>query len=719
MLLLTETARRLRTSAKRIRQPATAADRMRDMRARKSTVDLPDKEVLKAARERREVYRLDLRGFATWYFPHIFFLPFAQSILKDLDDLQEIILHGGRYARAKPRGTGKTTVILIATLWAMLYGHRTFSLYFASNLDQAKERIANLKALIRPDPVIYGDYAPAWRFRDDWPELLACVEHLGDKEQRASSQLAPDGNRTQISWSTERIAFPRLSGFSGAGASIAAKGLGGAARGALRDTGRPDWVAIDDPERDSDAASPAKIRQLRKVIRAGLTRLAGLGGNLAMVYIGTVIEPGDLTDEFTDRKRQPAWNGQKVRFLDGVGEIAKRPLWMEYTRLRREKDESDPHAREAHKFYLENREEIENGITENFPHNYAGRHYIQPPDTESRSVFPDGTESEVSATQTALNIIADDGEEVFFSELQNEPKREIDQNIAITARQASQRLTRLSKGIVPEECNLVTAHIDVGHELLHYSVCAFRRTGFGGSVIDYGMHAVKHLPDGIEASVRSALDELVKAICGRTYDKPDGEQLHIEQLGVDSGSKLAETVYRFCRESVHSRVLIPTKGWGSNTGHRVKAPKGARKKSTDCYVASIQHGSMRVPLCTFDTNRWKIFVHTRLAAPVGGKSALMLYGDDPAEHIRDRGHGQHSQAGYLVQVLESETPWKQRNEKNGEFYIWTERHGVENHWFDTLVGAHIMAALCGAGVEDTKSRGPRMYRTLGQAIGIS
>jgi hypothetical protein len=84
--------------------------------------DLPDVSdpARKAACER------DFRLFCESYFPETFSLAWSDDHLKVIAKIEQAVLHGGLFAVAMPRGSGKSSLSECACLRAILYGHREF-----------------------------------------------------------------------------------------------------------------------------------------------------------------------------------------------------------------------------------------------------------------------------------------------------------------------------------------------------------------------------------------------------------------------------------------------------------------------------------------------------------------------------------------------------------------------------------------------------------------
>lgn len=81
----------------------------------------------------------------------------------------------------------------------------------------------------------------------------------------------------------------------------------------------------------------------------------------------------------------------------------------------------------------------------------------------------------------------------------------------------------------------------------------------------------------------------------------------------------------------------------------------------------------------FDANYWKSFIHAGLAAPIGDRGCLSLFGEKPERH---RLLAEHRTAEYRVKT-------EGRGRTIDEWKLWPERG--DSHWFDCLVGRAVGA----------------------------
>lgn len=646
--------------------------------------------------ERRAACEFDLFRFLTSYFPQSTGLkPFSEDHRRGIERLQRCVLEGGLFVNAWPRGFAKTTVSENAAIWAILYGHRKFVPIFGSEASAADSHIASIKLELSENDLLY----------EDFPEIVHAIRALEGRVQRSHSQTYL-GAMTHIEWRADTIVMPTIEDAPGAGGVIAAFGITGASRGMKhkRPDGtqqRPDFVLIDDPQTDESASSVLQITKRLDVIRKSLLKLGGHNRKIAAVINATVIQPGDMIEQLLDPKKFPNWQGERVKMVRSWSNVHE-TLWLnDYKRLRNTYDanilgDQQRAHRDATEFYQRNREAMDSGCVVSWEHCY----------TEG---------IEISAIQHAYNALIDDGDEVFASECQNEPiVPEVANSTEIaSASEIAEKLTTIERGRVPLACSRVVAYVDVQKKALPWVVCAFDDR-FGGSIIDYGVwpdqkksyFSISEIPyrrsiqgvtkaDGLEGQIYAALEALFNELASREFEREDGAKLKIERMAPDSRwGPTTEVVKLFCRQSPHAALLVP--GSGQYCGATSRPFNEYRKQPGDRigigWRISSLSGKRLSRHLLFDTNYWKTFTHSRLSTPKGGHGCLMLFGKDPNEHRMIADH-LTSERGVLVEA---------KGRKVIEWKII--RPGADNHFFDCLVGCHVLAAERGTSLIERRTQ---------------
>ena len=147
--------------------------------------------------QRREQCRLSLRMFCETYLSDMFSIAWSDDHLEVIKTLEQTVLQGGKYALAMPRGTGKSSLSLAASLWALLFGHRRFLVIVGATAELSKRLLESFKTAIETNPLI----------SEDFPEVTHPVKALQGVGQRRSSQHI-DGRRTRVQWGSGEVHFP-------------------------------------------------------------------------------------------------------------------------------------------------------------------------------------------------------------------------------------------------------------------------------------------------------------------------------------------------------------------------------------------------------------------------------------------------------------------------------------------------------------------------------
>ena len=408
--------------------------------------------------ERREACRPVLERFLQTYFPASTGLsPFSADHKRAIGRIQGCTLEGGRFVEAFPRGFAKTTISENSAIWAVLFGHRKFVPIFGATADDAAGNIDSIKMELAENDLLY----------EDFPEVCHAIRRLENKPQRCASQTytvwtpcdecgttdeekcpkcngrgeVGDVRHTYIEWRADTIVLPTIEGSAASGAILTAHGIMCAGRGMKhkRPDGtqqRPDFFIVDDPQTDESANTALQVEKRLNVLRKSILKLGGHNRRIAGVVNATVIKPDDLVEQLLDRKKFPAWQGERIKMVRQWPKVHE-TLWLEdYARLRNTydpEDISDQHRahREATEFYRRNRAKMDEGGIVTWEHCFS--------------------EGELSAIQHAYNAYIDDGPEVFASECQNEPPRddEGDAHEKLRADEVAGKLNKLTRGQIP------------------------------------------------------------------------------------------------------------------------------------------------------------------------------------------------------------------------------------------------------------------------------
>lgn len=603
--------------------------------------------------------RDDLKGFCVSYLPNWFTKPFGTAHLTLIDSLQRILREGGRQAVAMPRGSGKSTLVAAAILWALAYGHRRFVVVVGASSKAAKKFISLLSStLATPGTPLSGDF----------PEMVYPIQALGGSVVQCRGQHYR-GGLTRISLTAEQIVLPTIPCSPSSGSRLVALGIGSAIRGLSAEAPdgsilRPDCVIIDDAQSDADAISPARVEKLSGLINGVIKGLARSGERLAQVSTCTVVCPDDLADKMlTD----PLWNGLRTAALTSMP--SNLDLWREYKDLLFERGEA-----EAKQFYLDHLAEMNAGAEASWKEDFDPTYYVD-------------------AVEYNMRLWCED-ERSFWAERQNAPQRPSGLADILTPSEIARKLSYIPHYSTHEHTHKITAAIDVHDDLLYFAVVGLN-ADYTASVLDYGSYPKQNRPyfyrgSGITSltniyggepasNVLQGLTELIKQLAEHRYHVEGGGELRIERILIDSGWR-AEIVYEAIRRSGVSSVAIAVKGISIRAAQKPMndwAKKPGRVRGWHCIEERVEGKS----LLLIDVNYWKTRLHEAFATPAGKPGEMTLFGDDAQRHRM------------LADQLCSEAP--RIEEGANTVVVWQIKPSAENHLLDCCTYSYAAGVTLG------------------------
>lgn len=625
---------------------------------------------------RRAKATKSLRFFCEAYFPDRFTLKWSPDHLTLIGQLQKTIDSGGLHAFALPRGSGKTTLVEVAAIWAVITGRRKYVAVIGASSEAAEEMLQAIKAELEVNDLLAAD----------WPEVCYPIHRLEGITNRCRGQLC-EGERTRIHWAGLRIVLPSVAGSLASGAIISVRGITGRIRGQkfVRPDGktvRPDFAIIDDAQTDESAASPTQTQKRINKVTGAVLGLAGPGKKISAVFPCTVIQKGDMADQFLDRKKNPAWNGVRCRLVNKwpEGEAAVK-LWDEYAMHYRRSLEAGGEGEEATAY-----------LKKNFKVMHTGSEVAWPQRKE-----PD----DLSALQHAYNLRIR-YPLTFDAEYQNEPPAASEDRLAIVplAHELQTKLSHVPRLVVPQDCDQLTGFIDCQQDVL-FDVVAAWASGFSGSVIAYGSwpeqnrhyftlnDLSRRLRDQYSgADIKGALlmglrDRLRQIIC-RVYLRQDGTSLRMGRVLVDAGYE-PDIVYQVCAEEEFAGVAMPS--FGRSFGPRAKPLMAYDRKPGESIGLNWQitrNHKRAIQHCLFDSNWWKAFLFDRFNRAGGDVGALTLFGSESHVHWMIGDH------------LTAEKPDQLTAKESGRTVTMFDcLPGRDNHWLDGAVGCLVAGSMLG------------------------
>ena len=633
--------------------------------------------------KRRADAEHDFRLFAETYLSATFSMPWSADHLRVIAKIEAAVLRGELFAFAMPRGSGKSSMVEAAALWAALYGHRDFIVVIGADEGHARKMLDNVWIELETSDTIL----------EDFPEVAFPIRRLERIPQRCRGQLH-DGIPTRMIHTASEIVLPTIVDSRASGAVLRSCGITGGLRGmaSKRANGtrfRPSLVLVDDPATDEVAGSPAQVSARLDVMRGAILGLAGPGKTIAGLATLTVIKPGDLADQLLDRDAHPAWQGERAAMVYEWPTDEAR--WKEYAELRKEGQRVGTGTAAAHEHYLKHREAMDAGCRVGWPERF--------------------NPNEASAIEHAYNLRIDRGEAAFFAEFMNAPLKPTLEATGIDRNVLRERAINLARGVMPTGHSTITASIDVQERLLFWMVTSWA-SGFSGHVIAYGSYPeqpqaifaanaakktlkMAHPGGGFEATLLAGLTKLVDQLLGRDWKREDGTTRRIEQLVVDANwGRSTQVVREFCRRHGNASTLLPAHGRGggpTTRGIHDWKKKPGERLGPGWRVGTV--GGQRGLL--FDADQWKTYAAGRLATALGDPGSLTFH------------QGEHEM---LLDHLTSEQPItvEARGRSADQ---WKLLPGRDNHLLDCLVMAAVAASVSGinaAGAETTTRQRKRV-----------
>lgn len=633
--------------------------------------------------DRKETCRHSFRLFCETYFPDLFTLKWSDDHIKVISLIESAVIRGDLTAVAMPRGSGKSTLCMVACLWALLYGHRHYLMFIGASEDHAKMMLDNLRGEISSNDLLL----------EDFPEACYPIRRLEGVTHRAPGQTL-NGKPTQIDWTKKQLTLPTVEGAASSGSIVQVAGITGRIRGAQakrgKETIRPDLVVVDDPQTDESARSPKQCDDRLRTVAGAILGLSGPGRKIAGIMPCTIIAKGDMADQILDRKKHPDWHGVVMRMLRSMPKNLK--LWEQYGEIRSNCLVNDKTLDEANDFYLKNRERMDEGAEASWEDRY--------------------NDDEVSAIQHAMNILLRD-ESAFYAEYQNEPPSDVgESSLVVSESDISRKIVGIDRGTVPEWATHLTAFIDVQKDVLFYAVVA-TMNDFTAHLVEYGTYPdqptavvradkvrrtiAKSHPGSFEAGMDAALRSLVGGLLDRDWLRQDGSPINISRIGIDANWAQSTTIVRsIALDTTFRGLVMPCHGVGIGADRKPMNDyqKKPGERSGWCWRVMTQPLKM-----IYDTNAWKSFLSQRIHLAVGDKGTLTIHSGKPLKHKM------------LLSHLTSEKPVTMTS-SDRTVTQWRLVSGKENHLFDCVIGSLVMASeqgvvAVGQDPEPKKAKRPR------------
>lgn len=578
--------------------------------------------------------------------------------------LQDAILSGGKVHIRWPRGKGKSAWEKIALKWICCYGHRRFPLVLAVKAGVASQFCREVWDSCRFDANTIADF----------PEIAVPLEHVGERAQaRAHQRFKGKPTFIDVNARMDYRRFAVLEDYPNTGVIMAWRGFGSAIRGLNVYNTRPDFVVIDDPQKDSSAKSDITVDDLEKFITGSVEALSDTNTALSGVMATTCIEPDDLSERFADVSRHPEWMTYSDTFVISWPKDPE-PMKEYIRRVEADLAKRDIALTEARKWYVANRERIEDGVE-----------MLDPADG-------DYEHGDVSAFQFALHKLQlMKGR--FYAEYQGKPEASMSA-LRLDVYEIQRHVDGTPRGVLPPFAMKCVAFCDLNSVAgLRWAVLAVGPANTG-AIIDYGRwpHGDEPLfaagtPLAIQPGfIKVAMTRVAAELNSRQYRRvADGRTARPSLLVFDGGdwtAAVADIVTKWEAARAADRTRIPlawSRGYAWNR-YKPHMRNGDRSTIGDHWhmAESLANGCY----LAFHADYWREVAQLALQLPVGAPGSVSLFGSDPAAH--------HA----FVQEVAAEELKTKFTRPDGQTQ-WEWRKRGENHWGDVLYGCMVAASAVG------------------------
>ncbi len=662
-------------------------------RKRSSGRDITIPHVVNMRRRRRG--ERDPEYFCRTYLRDTFSKPFTDDGRDLLYAIINKARHGGKQAIAAARGDGKTSIIKGAIIYCIIYGMLRYTIYVDKNYDDAKIRVGNIRFEFEENELL----------TEDFPEICYPVRALEGATNRANMQTV-NGKRTRMKWGDELIIFPTIPGSLASGA-ILQPGPSSKLRGRNIRNQRPQFVVVDDIETPDSVKSETLTRDILNCVTKDIAGLAPPGESIAVIWPCTIMIKDCLSDRFTDPRQEPSWHGKRHKMIKKMPDCEldkdkEKHLWERFILLCEQDDfDGDDSHRTAHRFYLENRKIMDAGAIVANPYRFNPKQ------------LTDGSQLEVSTLEHCYRFIAKWGWDSFNCEFQNDPPAdEIPETDDITINHVMKSVNSLPEGVVPADCDYLTAFIDIHARHIDWVVMAYG--SHKRHVVGYGQEPVNspngnlkeaHNLQGLQEAILTSLrDWRDRAAEGWPLSDNLNDRRYLDICLIDGGYQ-PDPVKAFVKETP-GRTFRISKGEGSRKDEdSFNMPK---KKSPDikpgkAHWYASRDKKNRVWIYHLDADWNKRNVQQGFVMQDKNLfGAITLYGDSGIAH---KNYAQHINAELWTEKYNPGKGWER----------WWDVKSRRNHWLDGTAGCLAGAIILGLPVVDVQSSPPTETKENGSA----
>tara|TARA_R110000868_G_scaffold9753_1_gene47979 strand:+ start:414 stop:2480 length:2067 start_codon:yes stop_codon:yes gene_type:complete len=542
--------------------------------------------------ERRLACLADPELLLTTHFRMTYYEPFTDDRRDMLRSIYRAAEYGGDQAIAGSRGEGKTTLAMDGAFCLMLARLSGFPVVIGKNQDSSSGELLALR-----ERILMSE-----SFIEDFPEIGIPLQSVGPSTANARLQTV-GGEFIRMYLGPKHFAFPTITNEQlphwpkelesiAQGQVMGAIGIDGRVRGFKFRSLRPTLALIDDIEDKESANSDTQIEKIESIIEEDIGGMGSSAERIARVYLCTTLNRKCNAFKYTDRKQKGSWNGRRYRKM--IRRPDRMDLVTQYIELRRFRDEADPDARDAFRFWRDNQAEIEAGCQVSNPYSY------------SKKIHADGEPMELSTCHAYFNKVADFGEKAVATEIDNDPPEEVGpQGNGLTAQTIVKRIGDYGQGDAPETTLRRTAAIDLGNYKSHWVATAWEGNAVG-SIFDYGIAKTYGVdPRSDNKTIELAIIDMLERWADEVMAK-----INPVICFVDSGSgkgRHTAAAYEFCRR--RGKPFFPSKGYATSRFRMPERAPGLKEPFLEAWAHYLVEE--KVWLYNVHTEWWKPWVHQR------------------------------------------------------------------------------------------------------------
>lgn len=445
-------------------------------------------------------YRAELeKDPARWLreiLPDIFFTEFTDSQHEFIRMSWQAILDGSWKNNECYRGFGKTSILSGLLFCAMCQGIIRHALYVTAEGGASAAQAASWFFA-----ALYDDYHAEGKNARLFTRLYPEISYpLQKREGKAQRPLTCNGVPCRIELKSDRIVFPYVPGSRCAGSllrftSISSGGIRGANH-TIPGVGsfRVRCVMLDDVQNDSTAKSVVEVDNIMSTIQKTIRGLAGRkkdGSRESLTVLSAITQnqPGDVAERMIEET--PEFATTVIPFVKAL-----------------------PNSFDAWKLYREYRTVVMREQPINAARAALAKYYKKHKKSLTANVVVDDPrlreDWQVDAIHYAVDYWAA-SESSFWCEFQNDARRAVSESAGgLTAVEVARKFRANAAGLklercwVPDDADVMTAHIDAGEHYLNYEVVAYSRDFRITHVVDYGIWPDQ--PDGLAAKQSYVVD---------------------------------------------------------------------------------------------------------------------------------------------------------------------------------------------------------------------